>query len=368
MWNGKSYIPCLFSKVNPMGTYVRPVDPVLLLAALGAMFSACSHSSPTAPSTSSITVTGTVPAVGQTSQLTAKATLSNGTIQDVTALSTWSSSNPAVATVTSGGLLRVTQLGAADITATYQGMSGKLSWSLQVTISGTVPPPPLGCGNPPSCPTAGLPTLTFNGPSASFSDGASLWWNFYGDIVLKAIATISGAGPQDVTTQAGWSSSNPAFAHVSATGVAQLARVGSADISATFQGTTGKITLTRVSFPCPVTDAGVVGNTNTDPETWGAQQIFAKSAGGTYTLKFRITQVGAGSCNWMATTYTDWVHAAGSGSVGDATVAISVDPLVGGPRYTYVLLNFSGQNLVDASRIAVLYVVQGVRDPAEFRR
>ena len=179
---------------------------------------------------------------------------------------------------------------------------------------------------------------------------------------------MAGAGPLDVTTQAAWSSSNPAVARVSSTGVAYFAGIGSADISATFQGTTGKITLTHMLFPCPMTDVGVVGNQNTDPETDGAQQIFAKSAGGTYTLKFRITQVGAGSCNWMATTYTDWVHAIGSGSVGDANVAISVDPLVGGPRYTYVLLNFSGQNLVDASRVPVLYVVQGVRDPAEFRR
>jgi len=174
-------------QANPMGTYVRPVAPMFLLAALGAMFSACSHSSPTAPSTSSITVTGTVPVVGQTSQLTAKATLSNGTIQDVTALSTWSSSNPAVATVTSGGLLRVTQLGAADITATYQGMSGKLSWSLQVTISGTVPPPFRGCDNAssPSCPTAGLPTLTFNGPSASFAanEGGNIIGDLYDYIV-----------------------------------------------------------------------------------------------------------------------------------------------------------------------------------------
>jgi hypothetical protein len=63
---------------------------------------------------SSVTVTGTVPAVGQMSQLAAKATLSNGTSQDVTTQATWSSSNTAVATVTAGGLLKVLQLGGAD--------------------------------------------------------------------------------------------------------------------------------------------------------------------------------------------------------------------------------------------------------------
>jgi hypothetical protein len=103
--------------------WTRLVSAVLVLAApiaFGALLSACGgNNSPTAPSTSSITVTGTVPAVGQASQLTAKATQSNGTSQDVTAQATWSSSNTAVATVTSGGLLTLLQLGAADITATY---------------------------------------------------------------------------------------------------------------------------------------------------------------------------------------------------------------------------------------------------------
>jgi uncharacterized protein YjdB len=88
--------------------------------------SAC-HSPTTPTTTSSIAITGTVPAIGQTSQLTAKATLSNGTSQDVTAQATWLSSNTAVATVTTGGLLKALSLGGAQITATYQNMSGQFS-------------------------------------------------------------------------------------------------------------------------------------------------------------------------------------------------------------------------------------------------
>jgi hypothetical protein len=91
------------------------------------------HSNPVAPSSSSITVTGTVPSVGQTSQLDAKATLTNGTSQDVTTLATWSSSNTAVASVTAGGLLQVLSAGSAQITATYQGVSGQFSVSQPVT-------------------------------------------------------------------------------------------------------------------------------------------------------------------------------------------------------------------------------------------
>jgi hypothetical protein len=76
-----------------------------------------------------------VPVVGQLSPLSAKAVLSNGTSQDVTAQATWSSSNNSVATVSTGGLLKVLQLGTATITATYQGVSGQFSWSLQFTVS-----------------------------------------------------------------------------------------------------------------------------------------------------------------------------------------------------------------------------------------
>jgi hypothetical protein len=123
-----------------MGTRVRTVASVVVLAAFGVALSACSRS-PTAPTTSSIAITGTVPAVGQTSQLTAKATLSNGATQDVTIQATWSSSNTAVASVASGGLLKVLTPGSATITATYQNASGTLSVSVAPTtfsLSGRV--------------------------------------------------------------------------------------------------------------------------------------------------------------------------------------------------------------------------------------
>lgn len=99
------------------------------------MSAAACHGSPTAPTLESIWVRGTVPGVGQTSQLMAEATLSNGTSHDVTAQATWSSSNTAVATVTTGGLLEVLQPGTADITAMYQGRSGRF------TVYVVAPPP-----------------------------------------------------------------------------------------------------------------------------------------------------------------------------------------------------------------------------------
>jgi hypothetical protein len=117
-----------------MPMFKRACVVLLLISA-----SAC-HSSPTAPTADSIAVTGAVPSVGQTTQLTAKVTLSNGTRQDVTAQATWSSSNTTVVTVTTGGLLKVLKPGTADITATYQGRSGKFSVSV-VAPPPAAPPP-----------------------------------------------------------------------------------------------------------------------------------------------------------------------------------------------------------------------------------
>src|ERR1019366_5125727 len=62
-----------------------------------------------------------------------------GETKDVTANATWSSSDPSIATVTSGGLLSLLQQGTCIITAVYQGVSSTWSVSGQiVTTKGTI--------------------------------------------------------------------------------------------------------------------------------------------------------------------------------------------------------------------------------------
>jgi hypothetical protein len=114
---------------------------VLSALTVSATFATCTHNStPTAPSPVTMVVTGTVPTIGQSSQLTATITLSDGNKQDVTSQATWASSSPATATVSGSGFLTVLTLGASTITATYQGTSGTLSVSLQLaSISVTGP-------------------------------------------------------------------------------------------------------------------------------------------------------------------------------------------------------------------------------------
>jgi uncharacterized protein YjdB len=93
---------------------------VVLAAAL-----AVGCGSSTAPSTvSSVTVAGAVPAVGSSAQFTATANYLSSTPQDVTSISTWSSSNTAIATVSSTGVVTAVASGAVTISATFSNVMG----------------------------------------------------------------------------------------------------------------------------------------------------------------------------------------------------------------------------------------------------
>lgn len=61
---------------------------------------------------------------GVTQQFRATGIYSEGTISDITAKVTWSSSNPSVATVNKSGLVTAVAAGTATITATFGGISG----------------------------------------------------------------------------------------------------------------------------------------------------------------------------------------------------------------------------------------------------
>lgn len=64
--------------------------------------------------------------VGSSLQFIATATMSDGTIRIPTAIASWQSSNTAVATVSSAGVVTALSPGTVTITATYLGRSGSL--------------------------------------------------------------------------------------------------------------------------------------------------------------------------------------------------------------------------------------------------
>ena len=81
---------------------------------------------PALPTVTTVTITGlpTTLTVGQTAQLTASATLPDGTRLNAAGQVTWQSSAISVVTVSATGLLMVVASGEADVTATLQTVRG----------------------------------------------------------------------------------------------------------------------------------------------------------------------------------------------------------------------------------------------------
>jgi hypothetical protein len=95
------------------------------------MLGACNKSNPAAPSapataasTSYVFLTGTAPTSGGTSQFTATAVGPAGTQTNVTAQATWRSSNQSIVAVEPGGLVRGVTTGTAELSATFDGVTG----------------------------------------------------------------------------------------------------------------------------------------------------------------------------------------------------------------------------------------------------
>ena len=112
------------------------------LTSCGRDKSAPTPTAPTTPSTPAPTVTGlsisgnlTLTAVGETSQLTATATLSDNTTKDVTSSGRWQWGNTQVITISSGGLVTVVGFGATWISFVYQSRGA--AENVTATLPGT---------------------------------------------------------------------------------------------------------------------------------------------------------------------------------------------------------------------------------------
>lgn len=90
------------------------------------------------PTLQSISLTPTTPSIvkSATRQLTATATYSDGTSQDITASVIWSSSATTVVTVNASGLATGVNTGKAKITATSGTISGSTSLTVRTKRAG----------------------------------------------------------------------------------------------------------------------------------------------------------------------------------------------------------------------------------------
>jgi uncharacterized protein YjdB len=157
-----------------------------------------------APTLSSITVTPAAFSIasGQSKQLSALGTYSNGTTQDVTSQATWSSSASA-ATVDSTGLVTGASAGTSTITATIGSKNG----TALATVSSAL-----------------LQTIGVTPATASIATGQTQ--------AFAANGIFSDGSQTDITNSATWSSSAANFATVDQTGLAKGISAGAATISA----------------------------------------------------------------------------------------------------------------------------------------
>ena len=156
-------------------------------------------------------------AAGETQQFTATGTYSDGSVQNLTNAATWTSSGPAIASVSPSGAAVALAVGTATISATAGSFTGTAS--LTVT-----PPVVIGLNVVPA--------------SLSMVLGSSRQ--------LQAIATLSDGTTQDMTGTVAWSSTDPNIATVSSGGLASAAQVGSTTILAQSNGLTGSAQITVV--------------------------------------------------------------------------------------------------------------------------
>ncbi|WNG18749.1 hypothetical protein F0U63_31735 [Cystobacter fuscus] len=184
--------------------------------------------------------------VGLTQQFTAQGSYSDGTTADVTNRATWTTSNSAIATVSSTGLgTGVAAGGPVTLTATLGGVSG----TAQFTIT---PPPPV------------LTSIKLTPATASVVAGSTQQFTAQG--------SYSDGTTADVTNRATWTTSNSAIATVSSTGLgtgvagggpvtltATLGDVsGTAQLSVTGWTSAGSLSTSRSNHAAALTDSGRV--------------------------------------------------------------------------------------------------------------
>lgn len=177
------------------------VRVLAVVCAMGAAFAAaCGDSEvPTGPSEAavpapprvlSVSVTGPASffSRGQTQQLRAQASLSNGLVEDRSSTATWSSDNSGVASVSSSGVITIGNEGEASVSATVDGQRGSLR--VRVTYGSRTPDPAPGQRIPPPNESGEVVRLFQDRPdlvarSCQPENGGTGTWEFMEELIRR---------------------------------------------------------------------------------------------------------------------------------------------------------------------------------------
>lgn len=167
----------------------------------------------------SVTPTASSLPLGTTQQFTATATFADGSSQDLTSTASWSSANPAVATISNSGLAISVGTGGTEISAT----SGTVTASATLTV---IPPT--------------LVSIVVTPANANVAMGETLQF--------IATGTSSDQTTRDLTQSVDWSSSAPAIVSIGSAaglfGKASPVATGTTTIRAASGTISGSTTLT----------------------------------------------------------------------------------------------------------------------------
>jgi uncharacterized protein YjdB len=263
------------------------------------------------PTTASITV-GTTQTLTATTRDASNNALTGRTV-------TWSSSNQAVATVSTAGVVTASATGTATITATSEGKTATTA----ITVT-AVP----------------VATVVVSPTTASIAVGAT----------QTLTATTRDAGNNTLTGRTvTWSTSNQTVATVSAAGVVTASTTGTATITATSEGKTATAAITVTAVPV----ATVVVSPTTSSIAVGATQTLTATTrdAGNNTLTGR-TVTWSSSNQTVATVSATGVVTARA--TGTATITATSEGRTATATITVTTSNSSGPGAKPAAAPAIV--------------
>lgn len=255
--------------------------------------------------------------LGLSQQYTALGSFSDGTTQDITSVAQWRSSNSNVASITVSGLVTGRTLGTVTISATFGGVTGSTSLTVNA---------------------ASVSSITIKPSNGSIAQGTK--------IAFTASGTYTDGSTHDLTNVVSWSSDNTAVLTIgSVNGIGNGVAPGQANVTATLgslspsvpvvvsNATIVSITLTPASPTLPTGGRGVLTAIGTFSDsstqnlssyaTWSSDNTPVATVGTNSSNYGVVIGVSAGTANISATFSYAGASATGSTPLTVSTATLS---------------------------------------------